>query len=204
MQVNEYLSIASSKPPNPPKQCEGGILADAMGLGKTIMLIALILSNRISPNETMDLKETGTEQASISSDCKSIHDEESVCSTSTEKIEFTIDSVGETSSNLSIIDNKKDTCNDKQNESPLPTLSQKASLHRTNSLANSLQTTLVVTPLSLLYQWEYEITTKSNLSCFIHYGDSTNKTHKLSQNDAFSFFDQYDVVLTSCKYKSSF
>jgi SNF2 family DNA or RNA helicase len=32
--VNELLGIATSSPPNPPRQCVGGILADAMGLGK--------------------------------------------------------------------------------------------------------------------------------------------------------------------------
>jgi len=41
--VNELLGIATASPPNPPKQCVGGILADAMGLGKTVMLLALIL-----------------------------------------------------------------------------------------------------------------------------------------------------------------
>jgi SNF2 family DNA or RNA helicase len=44
--VNELLCTASSKPPNPPRQCAGGILADAMGLGKTIMLLALILKDK--------------------------------------------------------------------------------------------------------------------------------------------------------------
>jgi SNF2 family DNA or RNA helicase len=43
--VNELLGTASSRPPNPPRQCAGGILADAMGLGKTIMLLALILKD---------------------------------------------------------------------------------------------------------------------------------------------------------------
>lgn len=32
--VNELLGIAAASPPNPPKQCVGGILADAMGLGE--------------------------------------------------------------------------------------------------------------------------------------------------------------------------
>jgi hypothetical protein len=41
--VNELLGVASSSPPDPPRQCVGGLLADAMGLGKTVMLMSLIL-----------------------------------------------------------------------------------------------------------------------------------------------------------------
>ena len=40
--VNELLKTASKDAPDPPKECVGGILADAMGLGKTVMLLALI------------------------------------------------------------------------------------------------------------------------------------------------------------------
>jgi SNF2 family DNA or RNA helicase len=44
--VNELLGTATYKPPNPPRQCIGGILADSMGLGKTVMLLALILKEK--------------------------------------------------------------------------------------------------------------------------------------------------------------
>ena len=44
--VNELLGVASSKSPSPPRQCAGGIQADAMGLGKTVMLLALILKSK--------------------------------------------------------------------------------------------------------------------------------------------------------------
>jgi hypothetical protein len=41
--VNELLKTASKDAPDPPKECVwGGIFADAMGLGKTVMLLALI------------------------------------------------------------------------------------------------------------------------------------------------------------------
>jgi len=40
--VNELLQTASKRSPNAPRECCGGILADQMGLGKTVMLLALI------------------------------------------------------------------------------------------------------------------------------------------------------------------
>lgn len=45
-QVNELIGVASSKAPNPPRHCIGGMLADAMGLGKTVMLLSLILKSK--------------------------------------------------------------------------------------------------------------------------------------------------------------
>lgn len=44
--VNELLGVATYKPPEPPTPCSGGCLADAMGLGKTIMILALILKSK--------------------------------------------------------------------------------------------------------------------------------------------------------------
>jgi SNF2-related domain len=48
--VNELLGTATYVTPEPPKHCSGGILADAMGLGKTVMLLALILRSKESLN----------------------------------------------------------------------------------------------------------------------------------------------------------
>ena len=59
--VNELLGVASSKPPNPPRHCAGGILADSMGLGKTIMLLALILKDK----ELGDMKDHDEENDEV-------------------------------------------------------------------------------------------------------------------------------------------
>jgi SNF2 family DNA or RNA helicase len=40
------LGIASATPPRPPQLCVGGIEADSMGLGKTVMLLALLLKSK--------------------------------------------------------------------------------------------------------------------------------------------------------------
>lgn len=45
--VNELVGVATHKAPEPPRPCSGGILADAMGLGKTVMLMALILQSKV-------------------------------------------------------------------------------------------------------------------------------------------------------------
>ncbi|GAX28913.1 DNA repair protein RAD5 [Fistulifera solaris] len=49
--VHELLGVASITPPRPPRPCSGGILADAMGLGKTVMLLALLLKGKQERNE---------------------------------------------------------------------------------------------------------------------------------------------------------
>jgi len=50
--VNELLGVASAEPPRPPKQCVGGIQADAMGLGKTVMILALLLKSKQGEKST--------------------------------------------------------------------------------------------------------------------------------------------------------
>jgi len=60
--------------------------------------------------------------------------------------------------------------------------------------AASESATLVVAPLSLVSQWEDEIMSKSNLSCYVHYGD-----RKMKSSFGTSSLNKFDVVITSCK-----
>lgn len=131
--VNELLQIASKAPPNPPKQCRGGILADSMGLGKTIMLMALIAKDV----EIRSGKRRGNNDEITSS--FSVHSDEAY---------------------VIHIDGEDD---------------EKENIKGIASVQNELTTTLVVTPLSLLSQWEDEILSKSNLSCLIYYGDQAKR-----------------------------
>lgn len=48
--VHELLQEAKLEAPRPPQPCSGGILADSMGLGKTVMLLALMVK---SPGRTL-------------------------------------------------------------------------------------------------------------------------------------------------------
>jgi SNF2 family DNA or RNA helicase len=113
--VQPIFQKATASPPRAPKPCRGGILADSMGLGKTVMLLALVQSSKQQDKEDQ-------------MDCE-----------------------GDYSGNTN---------------------------------------TLIVTPLSLLFQWQQEIESKTNLSYHVHYGDS--KRQSLG-----SALDVVDIVLTT-------
>lgn len=111
--VNELLGVATHRPPVPPTPCSGGILADSMGLGKTVMLMALILKSKSE---------------------------------------------------------------------------QKMAAEGAEAVPSS---TLVVAKLSLLPQWEDELTSKTNLTYLVYYGQQGSKTPSVDDLNA------VDVVITT-------
>lgn len=123
--VNELIGIATAVAPSPPRQCVGGVLGDAMGMGKTVQIAALILA----------CKEEEAEDKEIDSE---------------------------------------DLCIVEPGKSKL-----------------AYKTTLVVGPMSLLYQWEEEIKTKTNLTHRVYYKENTTGT--IGHNS----FVGVDVVITT-------
>jgi SNF2 family DNA or RNA helicase len=49
--VQPLFGMALSSPPLPPRPCRGGLLCDAMGLGKTVQVLALILKSKEQQQE---------------------------------------------------------------------------------------------------------------------------------------------------------
>ena len=143
--VNELLHTASKRTPNPPRECCGGILADSMGLGKTVMLLALICKDKeITRSNRSDNNQQKQENHNDST--SSVNGEEK----KTEPFSF---------------DDEDNHC------------------------------TLVITPLSLLPQWEEEIASKTSLSCRTYYGDASRRLFSSSD------LKGLDVLITTCKYE---
>ncbi|KAL7540398.1 hypothetical protein ACHAXR_010079 [Thalassiosira sp. AJA248-18] len=172
--VNELLGIASATPPNPPKQCVGGILADAMGLGKTVMLLSLILKTKEA--------EAAGEMSACKKEVKSERSVKRKAGTAPKKEDIVDLSFEDDESESDCQVDDDESWSDEQNQ----TIAKKTSI----KAGNSKGTTLVIAPLSLISQWEEEMASKTDLSHLVYY-DSAKKA---TGGDTFSCVD---VVVTT-------
>ena len=168
--VNELLHTASKSAPNPPKECCGGVLADSMGLGKTIMLLALIAKD----------KERKYQASHSNSDLA----KETLGAKTSRSCVVEIDSDDDDD------DNDDDDDDDWKDEK-----------ESNNGIAP--KTTLVVAPLSLLAQWEEEITSKSSLSCLAYYGDQAKKLTKSDMTVVDVLITTYGMVQSEYSSKKA-
>jgi len=161
--VNEVLQTASINTPDPPRECCGGILADTMGLGKTIMLLALICKDKEYDCE-QGYSESSFKLAMANQD----HD------TYLKRGEDVVLQSEDVQNVDKSIYNRKEAAKGNTKDKKKP------------------KCTLVVTPLSLLTQWEEEISSKTSLSYETCYGDSCRKAYNRDSD-----LNHVDVLLTT-------
>ncbi|KAL7551748.1 hypothetical protein ACHAWF_014931 [Thalassiosira exigua] len=180
--VHELLGIAAGSAPPPPRGCKGGILADAMGLGKTVMLLALILQTKEVEGGDVAAAAAVRSEARGKRSGRKRDVEEGV-------VELSSDDEDGSASRDADSDDESWT----EGRKEVPTAAK--DFTRAGGGA-----TLVVAPLSLVSQWEEELSSKTNLSHIVYYDMA--KRARPAGGDAFAAVDV--VVTTYGKLQSEF
>eukprot|EP01017_Pseudomicrothorax_dubius_P051513 TRINITY_DN9934_c0_g1_i5.p1 TRINITY_DN9934_c0_g1~~TRINITY_DN9934_c0_g1_i5.p1 ORF type:complete len:971 (-),score=274.25 TRINITY_DN9934_c0_g1_i5:445-3357(-) len=188
--INTFDGRITMTKPLPPPLPKGGILADGMGLGKTVMLIALILSNpwvRAKEGAMIEEKESPKPERRPASqrkrratqfddsDSPDIAPRTKRTKTSAEPQKATPKFARRTGANI---------------ETPPTTVSAKKP--QSESPSTYTGGTLVVVPPTLLQQWEREITLHTKydtLSVYVYHGNQRGKDE--------ANLGRFDVILTT-------
>ncbi|KAL6844536.1 hypothetical protein ACP4OV_026209 [Aristida adscensionis] len=179
--------------------CQGGILADDQGLGKTISTIALIQKERVSQSRFMnaDSYDTKSEQ--------NVDDNDEVILMDKKKLEGPPEELDNSTllhvaNSLKLCASQPTAVADRMVKAPKVEPNKKNKRARVNSSASTLRPktrpaagTLVVCPASVLKQWANELSVKvtegAKLSVLVYHGASRTKNP--------AELATYDVVVTT-------
>jgi SNF2 family DNA or RNA helicase len=173
---NRFTQKIQAQPPEPPKPCNGGILADVMGIGKTVMAIALICSDI----ET--------------------HEDDAVDTQAAKRIKC---SKGDESSSVAAVPDV--SMDDEEEEDLHGDLQRKYDAWSSYRREKNQAGTLIVCPMTLIAQWCQEINDKlipDMLEVVMYYGNDRSYSPTALRN-ADVVVTSYGVLVSEMRRSQS-